>query len=309
MASQPIIIALMGPMGSGKSNFINKLTGSKDCSTRQHMHPIGEVTLSLSGNRQYVFVDTTGSGTAFRSGHDILYGIAEWLETKYRREVKLTGIIYTHSITDNRMSGSVWNNLEMFTWLCGERAAEHVRFVTTMWDKVTDAHVAESRVSQLEADLWKPLMDAGSRHERFENTFESAWEIMRGLVGEEEAPLLREDLVDAGRRLNETTAGKALYTRFQKLLHEQKGAIKQIREEAKTRKCPEVKQLEAETKRVEDELQKTWCEMRKLKIPFLACTAPFFPTKHHLSSALQIAENDYVIFVVGSTGAEKNPLH
>lgn len=71
-----------------------------------------------------------------------------WHENRYRRRVNLSGIIYTHCITDDRMTGSVCKNLEMFVRLCGDKAAGGVRLVTTMWGKVKNKDVAESRVSQ-----------------------------------------------------------------------------------------------------------------------------------------------------------------
>ncbi|KAI6006803.1 hypothetical protein EDD15DRAFT_2514726, partial [Pisolithus albus] len=98
--------------------------------------------------------------------------IAKWLEKKYREAVKPTGIIYTHRITDNRMSGR----------LHGDRAAER----------------HESRVSQLETNFLKPLIDRGARHREFkDNSSKSAWEIVQDVVGDGEALLLREELVDA----------------------------------------------------------------------------------------------------------------
>ncbi|KIO01137.1 hypothetical protein M404DRAFT_743240 [Pisolithus tinctorius Marx 270] len=274
----------MGPTGSGKSNFINQLTGRKENNSahglKSDTQGIREFTVNLSNNRLYVFVDTPGFDDTYRSDRDILHTIAEWLEKKYRNEVKLTGIIYTHRITDNRMSGSVCKNLDMFSRLCGDKAAERVRLVTTMWDKAKDKNLVESRVSQLETNFWKPLIDAGARHERFNNSSGSAWEIVRGLTGDGEAVLLQEELVDVERKLNETTAGKALYSQFQRLLHEQKETIKQLQEEAKAQKDPElVKQLEAEQRRLEAELQKTWDDMDKLKIPFFRRLALLFSKK------------------------------
>ncbi|KAI5997317.1 P-loop containing nucleoside triphosphate hydrolase protein [Pisolithus orientalis] len=284
MSSKPVIIALMGPTGSGKSNFINQLTGRKEDNSahglKSDTQGIREFTVNLSNNRLYVFVDTPGFDDTYRSDRDILRTIAEWLEKKYRNEVKLTGIIYTHRITDNRMSGSVCKNLDMFSRLCGDKAAERVRLVTTMWDKAKDKNLAKSRVSQLETNFWEPLLEAGARHEQFENSSDSAWKIVRGLMGEGEAVLLQEELVDVERKLNETTAGKALYSQFQKLLHEQKETIKQLQEEAKAQKDPElVKQLEAEQRRLEAELQKTWDDMDKLKIPFFRRLALLFSKK------------------------------
>ncbi|KAI6118661.1 hypothetical protein EV401DRAFT_1550407 [Pisolithus croceorrhizus] len=157
------------------------------------------------------------------------------------------------------MSGSVCKNLDMFSRLCGDKAAKRVRLVTTMWDKVKDEKLAENRVSQLETNFWKPLIDAGACHKKFEgNSSKCAWEIIQDLMGSGEALLLQEELVDAERNLNETTAGKALYMQFQKLLHEQKETIKQLQEEAKAQRDPElVRQLEAEKRCLEAELRKT----------------------------------------------------
>ncbi|KIO04192.1 hypothetical protein M404DRAFT_1000686 [Pisolithus tinctorius Marx 270] len=241
---------------------------------------VREFSVNLASDRQYVFVDTPGFDDTYRSDRDILCMVAEWLEKKYRNKVKLSGIIYTHRITDNRMSGSVCKNLDIFSALCGDSAAERVRLVTTMWDKEKDRKLSEGRVNQLEKNFWKPLLDAGARHERFNNSSVSAWEIIRSLMGEGEAVLLQEELVDVERKLNETTAGKTLNRQFQRLLFEQKETIKQLEEEAKAQKNPElVKQLEAEQQRLEAELQKTWDEMAKLKIPFFRRLVLLFSKK------------------------------
>ena len=206
---------------------------------------------------------------------------------RYKGDVKLSGVIYTHRITDNRMSGSVCKNLDMFGRLCGDNAAKRVRLVTTMWDRVKDTNTANNRVTQLEGNFWKPLIDAGARHQKFENTRESAWDIVRGATGDSEALLLQEELVDADRRLNETTAGKALYSQFQRLLQEQKDTIKQLSEEAKAQQDPALaKELEAEYKRIEAQLQKTWQEMEELKIPWLRRLMLFFAKKPRSVSTL-----------------------
>ncbi|KAI6008465.1 hypothetical protein EDC04DRAFT_2776836 [Pisolithus marmoratus] len=86
MASQPTIIVLMGPTGSGKSNFINRLTqGSEDGAARgprPHMQTVMEYTVNLSNNRQYVFVDTPGFDVTYQSVQDILRTTADWLKKK-----------------------------------------------------------------------------------------------------------------------------------------------------------------------------------------------------------------------------------
>ena len=143
-----------------------------------------------------------------------------------------------HRITDNRMTGTVSKNLDMFGRLCGDRAAKRVRMVTTMWDKAKDRNVAETRASELENKFWKPLIDEGARHHRFRNTRESAWNIIHDATGNPEALLLQEELVDTEMRLNETIAGKALYSQYQKCFQTQKETMKQLLDEAKMQQDP-----------------------------------------------------------------------
>ncbi|KAI6025270.1 hypothetical protein PISMIDRAFT_59290, partial [Pisolithus microcarpus 441] len=214
--------------------FISKLTGTKQASyeVKRLAKDVREFIFNLPEGRQYVFVDTPGFDHNYRSDSDILRMIVVWLGNKYRRRVNLSGIIYTHRITDDRMTGSVCKNLEMFVRLCGDKAAGGVRLVTTMWGKVKNKDVAESRVSQLENKFWKPLIEAGARHERFEdNSSRCAWGIIESLTGGGEDLLLQEELVHAEMKLNKTTAGKALYAQFHNLWHEQKETIRHLQEE------------------------------------------------------------------------------
>ncbi|KAG6330143.1 hypothetical protein ID866_8947 [Astraeus odoratus] len=178
------------------------------------------------------------------------------------------------------MSGSVCKNLDLFAKMCGDKAAKRVRMVTTMWDNAVNQTIAKTREKQLEKDFWRPLLDAGAQHKRFQNTFKDAWDIVDELVGEREVLLLQEELVDASRHLNETTAGKALYSQFQRLLYEQKETIKQLEREARAQEDPElVQQLHAEYEKVEVQLRKTWDDMEKLKIPLSRRIVLFFSKK------------------------------
>ena len=62
---------------------------------------------------------------------------------RYRGKVKLNRIVYMH-----RMSGSVCKNLDMCNWLCRDRAIEHVRLVTSMWDIKVDKTGVKHRGKQ-----------------------------------------------------------------------------------------------------------------------------------------------------------------
>ncbi|KAL4065611.1 P-loop containing nucleoside triphosphate hydrolase protein [Scleroderma yunnanense] len=279
---------VMGYTGSGKSNFINKLTGGKDENGANRLasctQGIREFTMTKNGNR-YVFVDTPGFDGTCRSDRDILQTISDWLEKRYRGRVKLSGIIYTHCITANRSTCSMYKSPQAFGRLCRGGAVERVQLVTTMWDGVRNQSVASSRVSELEGSLWEPLVMAGARHKKFNNTPESAWNIICDVTGDAEALLPQEELVGAERKLNETNAGKALYIQFQKLLQEQKDTIKQLSDVAKAQQDPaSAKELEGEYKRIEAQLQKTWDEMEKLKISCMRRIMLFFGKKTKASN-------------------------
>ena len=47
----------------------------------------------------------------------------------------LSGILYLHRITDNRMAGTPLKNLQVFQKLCGRDALGKVYLTTTMWDE------------------------------------------------------------------------------------------------------------------------------------------------------------------------------
>ncbi|KAI5980811.1 hypothetical protein EDC04DRAFT_2855214 [Pisolithus marmoratus] len=184
-------------------------------------------------------------------------------------------------MTSDLMPESVRMNLDLFGRLCGGNAAERVRLVTTMWDEVQDADLAQGRELPLEARFLKPLINADVQvhHERFENTFESAWRIVGGLAGEKEVVSKREELVNVERKSNETTANKDLYRQLHKLL-EQQEKIDQLHKEAKGLNDRVLaKKLEVDQRRLKAELQKTWEELDKTKTPFFRRIALLFVRK------------------------------
>ena len=171
------------------------------------------------------------------------------------------------------MSGSAYKNLQMFGRLCGNLLLCRTHLVTTKWDQVRDRAAAQQRETQLATKFWQQLINQGAVARRFYNTAASAWDIIddnrvrmeKDTSGE---LLLQEELVEQQKRLNETEAGKVLYTRLQKLLAEQRKMLKELAEEARLKNDPALaKSLQQEYDKIDAQLHKTFGEMKEMKIP------------------------------------------
>ena len=143
--------------------------------------------------------------------------------TRYKKNIKLAGIVYLHRITDNRMAGTPHRNQRMFAQLCGDQGLKKVILVTTMWDEVKKSTGA-NREHELRLHYWKVMMDKGASVARFQNTRETAWEIIDTIVQESSADvlLIQEELVDRKLRLKETKAGIALHSNLELLPEQQR---------------------------------------------------------------------------------------
>ena len=165
----------------------------------------------------------------------------------------------------------------MFGELCGDKAVKKVVLVTTMWDKALASasdeqrRLLEKREKDLKDNYWKTMINYGASTARFKNSLKSASEIVDIILQqhESEALLLQEEIVELKRALNETQAGKTLYSDLQKLLAEQRETVRSMAQQAREESNPQLaRQLEAELKRIQDDFDKTFTEMKSLKIPF-----------------------------------------
>ncbi|KAF8557902.1 hypothetical protein OG21DRAFT_1481907 [Imleria badia] len=252
------IIVFMGPTGSGKTNFINNLTGNTERRKAGHLKSdTQDVTPYLNSYRgvRVVLVEMPGFDDTYRQDSDILRVIADWLTKKYPdgTTLKIAGIIYTHRITNNRMSGTAYKNLQMFGRLCGDTPLPRTSLVMTMWDQ-------------------RVLIAGGAKPEKFYNTPESAQNVIDHFIkmgNDGEELLLQEELVKQQKRLNETEAGKLLFNRLQKLLADQRKMLKELAEEAKLQNNPSLaKSLQEEYDKIDAQLKKTLEEIKEMKIPF-----------------------------------------
>ncbi|KAF9442974.1 hypothetical protein P691DRAFT_779134 [Macrolepiota fuliginosa MF-IS2] len=272
-----IVIAFMGPTGAGKSYLIDLLSGQRG---RRAGDTLKSCTAQIQATRvrhprykdRIVLVDTPGFDDTTKSDMEILALISEWLQKTYQRDIKLCGLVYLHRITDNRMAGSPLKNLRMFGNLCGDVAMNRVILLSTMWPKIKP-EVGIAREAELRNRFWAPLIERGSSIARLQdsNSAREAWNIIEALIkaqDDREAVLLQEELVDLEKNLNETQAGKTLYTSLQKLLDGQRESLKKLLEQVEDSRDPSLaRELKKEYQRMERDFQKTFDEVKKLKIP------------------------------------------
>ncbi|KAF5359523.1 hypothetical protein D9756_003493 [Leucocoprinus leucothites] len=298
-----IIVAFMGPTGSGKSFFVDLLANQRG---RRAGHTLASVTSDIEAvrvpfpanpNRDIVLVDTPGFDDTTRSDMEILNMISEWLKKTYERDVKLSGLVYLHRITDNRMAGSPFKNLRMFGELCGDLMMTRVVLVTTMWEKVSQ-QVGIGREKELKDQFWKHLIVKGSNVDRLETAnSEAAWRVVQKLVERQlekevsEIVLLQEELVEQGIKLNETGAGKVLYTDIQKQLAEQKEAMASLLAQLDKSRDPDLtRQLKKEHERIKKEFAKTFDESETLKSSLFKRFVPFLGAKKTKAQPVRIMD-------------------
>ena len=134
-------------------------------------------------------------------------------QDSYKKGIHLSGLLFFHRISDNRMSGSAVKYHKMFQNLCGNEALKNVILVTTMWDEVEEEE-GKDRETELSTkpEYWKTMLDLGCRTSRFYNNTESARDIISKFQDARCTVLLQREMVDLRLELAETSAGRTLFS-------------------------------------------------------------------------------------------------
>jgi len=175
---------------------------------------------NLLKDRRLVLVDTPGFSDTDVSDADILHDIGSWLETMYDSRdnhghigaTKLAGIVYLHDISLSRL-GSTRKTLDIFQKLCGEDAMKRVVLCTTKWSDIYEEE-GERRTEQLKEIYWKKMMESGSTVRKFEDSQESAWDVIAPIIeeriGKMDVLQIQEELVESKKLIPDTEAGRQL---------------------------------------------------------------------------------------------------
>ena len=215
----------------------------------------------LGGFENVYLIDTPGFDDTYRSDIQVLTEIADWLTDTYRRDVKLSGIIYLHRITDLRMAGSARENYLRFQRLCGPEALRKVILATSMWEGVAEA-VGEAREKELAdtEEFWGYMLRHHSQMHRHYNTVESVRRLI-GVFAGSAAPepislQLQEEIVDQGMTLIETQVGRGWEEALDKEREKYRKELEEIRAALKEQMSKELKELEEHMQQKLDKSEK-----------------------------------------------------
>ncbi|KAG8733349.1 hypothetical protein FRC11_006953 [Ceratobasidium sp. 423] len=232
---RPILIALFGATGVGKSSFAND-AGGGDLGVGRGLGSCTKVvqkspTFRIDG-RSVVLLDTPGFDDEEVSDVGTLKQIAGYLSANYGQGQILSGIIYLHRITDNRMGGANARTFNLFRKMCGTQTLKNVIITTNMWSNpVTD--IQERREQQLQTEFFRGALDGGARMVRRDTQGrESAHRIIRQLIGQAPLPLrIDVELGVEKKELHDTEAGMAVETRLLDRVNKQQESIEEARRE------------------------------------------------------------------------------
>jgi len=231
-----IVIAVMGMTGVGKSTFINYFSDEpvpvghtlEACTGKVDIYPS-----TLPDKTKLFLVDTPGFDDTYRSDTDILGEVANWLNDAYAEKIQLTGIIYLHRISDVRLGQAAMKNLRMFKALCGEDGLPSVVLATTRWTNVSpaDGVMRETELRE-NPNMWKKMIERGSRVWRQDGDDKSAWEIIQYLISMKRPVTLKiQEEMGKGATLDETAAGQEVHAELEKQRQKYEKRLDELREE------------------------------------------------------------------------------
>jgi len=212
-----IWVAVVGQTGVGKTTFISHCIGQpmpedgsglSSCTIGVGLYPMKH------NGKTIQLVDTPGFDDTTRSDAEILQELAFWLGKSYEHGIRLSGIIYLHRISDERVKGSTLRALNAFKAICGEENYSGIVLASTRWDQA-EPEKAGARQEELCTDdiLWGDMVKGGAFPTAVFDWREFARLVLNYFVWKQKKMtfLIQRQMVLEGKLIHETDAGKILY--------------------------------------------------------------------------------------------------
>lgn len=233
-------------------------------------------------------IDTPGFDDTSRSDIDTLKTISTYLGGSFANGVRISGVIYLHRISDNRLGGSSLRNLRMFKKLSGARTWAHTVIGTTMWEAGQQQHEqGEWREKELTSnyDYFGDMLSEGAKVFRIaehgtgaDDQRQSALQIVSYLIRTKKSWLgveleIQRELVLEAKTLTETLAGKEalgdLYHLQCQLARQLQDAQKDMREALESRDVEHARQVRALQEECQRKMTETRAQEGKLRTSLL----------------------------------------
>ncbi|KAF5244738.1 hypothetical protein FAUST_2255 [Fusarium austroamericanum] len=219
------VILVMGVTGAGKSYFLNQLKrhsvteGHSLFSETRECQAVEIILDDEDQKRSITVVDTPGFDDTERSQADILAEITNYLAAQHLSGLPLRGILYLHKITENRMTRTSQDYLQLLQDIVGDDALKNVILVTTMWNTLRpeERKRAVHREQELLNNFWSPMINKSAFVAQFNGTAASAYSLVYQLADQESVVLdIQKEIVDQDRSIIDTATGISLIRQLQK---------------------------------------------------------------------------------------------
>ncbi|KAG9118298.1 hypothetical protein FRC07_007256 [Ceratobasidium sp. 392] len=233
-SADPAAIVVFGCTGVGKTTFVNDASraelgvGHGLASSTQAVQT--SPVFQLNG-RNVILYDTPGFDDTMMTDTQILTRIADFLEGMYNTGKKITGLLYFHRITDNRMTGASVRSFDLFTKMCGLSSMRNVMIVTNMWSDPADPE-EDRRFEQLGTSFFNIALENGAKMSRRAGVGpQSAQAILQTVVNLQPVNLQLQIELARGLQLDETQAGMLVDQNLRVRLERQRREKEELEEE------------------------------------------------------------------------------
>ena len=211
-----------------------------------------------------VLVDTPGFNDTVRSDTEVLLELAQWLEVTYKKDCKLTGIIYLHRITDVRMDGTGIRNLKIFRKICGDDPLKNVVIASTFWGCIShEKAVAHEEELCSDPEFWGGMLEHGAQTARFIGDQQSGWDIVLSFAKMLPVTLeLQQELVVDATPLPETAVGQVVSESLAALELTYKEKIAKLLEEKTEALAEKDAKLEEALEKAQERMQRKLDKVR-----------------------------------------------
>ena len=146
----------------------------------------------------------------------------------------------------------------------------NVVVATTMWGEVKPES-GNRREEELKASFWKGLLDGGCKVKRFNDTYESAWDVVGRQPVDRAEVRVSHEIVDRHLKLKRTAAGITLHNELKQLLQDRKIAARKLRAQMNSQDNDlVVQQLNQRQAEIDEKITQTANQLKELNIPVFA---------------------------------------